>query len=138
MLYTLIKKKQRYSFGSALSIEAVYLSIPSVLAAEMNYDHLGCTYNPSSHEHLVEILLSKIKPKAKLGAYVLGYYQRKYGLPYKYYRANGLFSGLFKGVNLANNEKLEKIFYSITVKRCAFFTIFWSLYLTKDRAFSVR
>lgn len=93
----------------------------------MNYDHLGCTYNPSSHEHLVEILLSKIKPKAKLGAYVFGYYQRKYGLPYKYYRANGLFSGLFKGVNLANNEKLEKIFYNIHRKKIR---IFYNLLVT--------
>lgn len=126
--YALIRKSQKVlSFGSTPGIEAVYLGIPSVLAAEMNYDHLGCTYNPSSHEHLVEILLSKIKPKAKLGAYVFGYYQRKYGLPYKYYRANGLFSGLFKGVNLANNEKLEKIFYNIHRKKIR---IFYNLLVT--------
>ena len=117
--YTLIKNSEKVlSFGSTPGIEAVYLGVPSVLAAEMNYDHLGCTYNPDSHEHLVEILVSRIAPKPKLGAYIFGYYQRNYGLPYKHYQATALFAGLFKGEDLSDNDKLEKkLLYNLHRKK---------------------
>lgn len=119
--YALIKNSQKVlSFGSTPGIEAVYLGVPSVLAAEMNYDHLGSTYNPDSHEHLVKLLLTDLKPKPKIGAYIFGYYQMNYGKPYKYYKATGLFSGLFKGKNVAENKILDKFFYNIHRKKLRF------------------
>ena len=132
--YALIKNSQKVlSFGSTPGIEAVYLGVPSVLASEMNYDHLDSTYNPDSHEHLVKLLMTDLKPKRKLGAYIFGYYQMNYGKPYKYYKANGLFSGLFKGKNLEENKTLAKFFYNIHRKKLHFFYLF-ILYIFNKRS----
>ena len=120
-------------FPSTPGIEAVYLGVPSVLAAEMNYDHLDSTYNPDSHEHLVKLLLTNLKPKRKLGAYIFGYYQMNYGKPYKYYKSNGLFSGLFKGKNLEENKPLTRFFYNIHRKKIHFFYLF-ILYIFNKRS----
>lgn len=108
--YTLIKSANTVvTFGSTLGIEAVYLGTPSVLAAEMYYDHLDCTYNPSSHEELIKMIIKDLKPKRKLGAYMLGYYLMNYGLPYKYYKATELFSGKFKHAKVIHENYIDKI-----------------------------
>jgi hypothetical protein len=107
--YTMIKNANTVvTFGSTLGIEAVYLGTPSVLAAEMYYDHLGSTYNPSSHKELVKMIIMDLKPKRKLGAYILGYYLMNYGLPYKYYKATELFSGKFKHVKVTHENYIDK------------------------------
>ena len=120
--YTLIRNADSVlSFGSTIGIEAVHLGTPSILAAEMYYDHLECTYNPKSHEELIEMLTSDLKPKSRLGAYIFGFYQMNYGLPYKYYKATELFGGEFKGKKVIHKNYIDKvILYNIHRKKIRF------------------
>lgn len=120
--YTLIKNANTVvTFGSTLGIEAVYLGTPSVLAAEMYYDHLDSTYNPSSHNQLVNMINDNLEPKNKLGAYMLGYYLMNYGLPYKHYKAKELFSGTFKQVKVVHENYIDRIIlYNLHRKKLRF------------------
>jgi hypothetical protein len=94
------------TFGSTVGIEAVFFGKPSVLGGISWYKDLGGTYNPGTHGELIELLSKPLQPKPKLTALKYGYYMQTYGIPYKHYKADGIFRGKFKGVDLgASTEK---------------------------------
>ena len=67
--YTLLKNASKVvTFGSTMGIEAVYWGIPSILAGQSFYRNLGGTYNPKTHEELVELLYAELPPRENGGS----------------------------------------------------------------------
>jgi hypothetical protein len=85
------------SFGSTVGIEAAFWGKPSILAGKCFYRDLGSVYLPETHEELVRMALSDLPPKDRGGALMYGYYMNTYGRPFKYYKADTLFSGTYRG-----------------------------------------
>ena len=104
----MIKKSDKVlTFGSTVGIEAVYWGTPSILAGIAFYKDLGGTYNPESHEILIQLLTSELKPKNKQLALMYGYYYNTYGIQFKYYKPDSFLSGKFK------NERLKITQYAL-------------------------
>jgi hypothetical protein len=85
------------TFGSTVGIEAVYWGKPSILGGAGFYQDLGGTYNPSTHEELIEMLLADLPPRPKEPALKYGYYELLKGVEHVHYEAETLFRGKFKG-----------------------------------------
>jgi Capsule polysaccharide biosynthesis protein len=96
--YSLIEAADKVlTFGSTVGIEAVYWGTPSILAGQSFFRNLGGTYNPRSHNELIALLKTDLKPKDKQAALVYGYYMKTYGIPFKYFTATSILDGKFKG-----------------------------------------
>lgn len=105
------------TFGSTVGIEAVFWNKPSVLVGLSAYRNLGGTYNPSSHEELIKLLLNnKLPLKDKFPAIMYGYHMNTYGIPFKYYKAEGVGSGKFKGVDLNKVEVSRFVLWGFMIK----------------------
>jgi hypothetical protein len=99
--YTLVRAANKIvTFGSTVGIEAAFWGKPSILAGMSFYRNLGSVYTPSSHEELIEMLLSDLPPRNKDGALMYGYYRNTFGIKFKYFKAEGIFDGTFKDANL--------------------------------------
>jgi len=85
------------SFGSTVGIEAAFWGKPSILAGKCFYRELGSVYLPASHEEVIQMALAALEPKDRTGALMYGYYLNTFGREYKHFKAEGIFSGLFKG-----------------------------------------
>jgi hypothetical protein len=85
------------TFGSTVGIEAVFWGKPSILAGQAVYRNLGGTYNPNTHEELIEFLKADLEPKGKEAALMYGYYMKIFGIPFKYFRATDVCKGEYKG-----------------------------------------
>jgi hypothetical protein len=88
------------TFGSSMGIEASFWGKRSILAGICMYRNLGATYNPRSHEELVQMLGADLPAMPKEGALAYGYYRATFGVPFRYFRARGVFDGEFKSVRL--------------------------------------
>jgi Capsule polysaccharide biosynthesis protein len=96
--YTLLRTADKVlTFGSTIGIEAAYRGIPSILARWAAYEDLGSTYNPNSHEELMQLLLDPIDPKPADGAVDYAYYAKTFGNRLKYVTPLSAFSCAFKG-----------------------------------------
>jgi hypothetical protein len=99
--YALIAHSNKVvTFGSTVGIEAVFWGTPSILAGQSFYRNLGGTYNPKSHEELMEMLDSDLTPKDKIAAHMYGYYMNASGIPFMYYEPINIHEGTFKGKRL--------------------------------------
>jgi hypothetical protein len=76
------------AFRSTMSIEAVYWGKPCIVLSASIYKPLGATYNPSSHEEVVELIRSNLAPKDKTPAIKMGYYLMKRGFSNPYFKAD--------------------------------------------------
>ena len=100
--YEMVRSSDKVvTFLSSVGIEAAFREKPVILLGNNFYSSLGSTYNPKSHEEAVQLLLDKdLPPLDKTGALIYGYYRKMSGIPYKYYEAETLFSGKFKGTSI--------------------------------------
>lgn len=85
------------TFGSTVGIEAVYWGRPSVLAGRMWYQDFGGTYNPASHDELIDLLQADLKPRDREAALIFGYYLKTFGSPFRYFKFTGHCQGEFRG-----------------------------------------
>lgn len=76
------------SFRSTMSMEAAYWGKPSVILSASIYKPLGATYNPSTHEEVMELVRKVPPPKDNLPAIRFGYYQMTSGKLQKHYGGN--------------------------------------------------
>ncbi len=76
-------------FWSNAGIEAAYHGLPVVLVGRAMYEGVGATYNPRSHEELIELLLSPLVPKPSENAIKYGYYMEKFGTPFEHVKLEG-------------------------------------------------
>jgi hypothetical protein len=99
------------SFGSTVGIEAVYWGKPSIQLGHAYYNDLSCTYRPLTHELAVQLIVDNLSPKSKEGALIYGYYFNSFGIPFKDYLPIDLFSGEYKGKNIAKEPSALATFY---------------------------
>jgi len=95
------------TFGSSMGIEATFWGKPSILAGISMYRNLGATHNPASHAELVAMLRADLPPMPKEGALAYGYHRKTFGIPFRYFHADGVFDGEFKSVRLRPNPLLR-------------------------------
>ncbi len=96
--YELLRNSDRViSFGSTIGIEAAFWQVPSICCGRSYYEDLGSTYHPKSHEEVLLLLSKEIPPLPTVGALKYGYYEKNYGIPFKYFAPDGFFGGKFSG-----------------------------------------
>ena len=100
--YEMVRNSDKVvTFLSSVGIEASFREKPVILLGNNFYRSLGSTYNPESHDEAIQLLLNKdLPPLDKTGALIYGYYRKMSGIPYKYYEAETLFKGKFKGTTI--------------------------------------
>lgn len=108
------------TFGSTTGVEATFWDKPSILLGPSFYRDLDVTYNPKTHEELVSLITSNLRPKDKEGALMYGSYLYSRGTKFKYYQPNNFVEGTFKGVPLEEgffvkqlvrfNKKIKNLF----------------------------
>jgi len=88
------------TFGSTAGIEAAYWGIPSILAGMTYYRDLGVTYNPATHDELIQMLYRDLEPTPIEPTLAYGYFWPTFGVPHRYFTPDGHFKGRFKGVRV--------------------------------------
>ena len=88
------------TFGSTTGIEAAYWGVPSILVGIAFYRNFGITYNPATNNELIRMLHTDLQPKPIEPALAYGYFWSTFGVPFKYFTADGFYSGRFKGVRV--------------------------------------
>lgn len=115
--YALLRHADKVlTFGSTVGIEAVFWGKPSILAGISMYKNLGGTYNPSSHEDLIVLLKKKLETKDNKAALMYGFYMSTHGIPFKYYNAEGIGSGKFKGIDLNKVKVSRFVLWCLMIK----------------------
>ncbi len=106
--YHLINQaSQVVTFGSTVGIEATFMGKPSILAGKSFYINLGSSYDPSSHEELVELIKSDLEPKSKEKALMTAYFFGTFGIPFKHYQPEDFGLGKFKGKYIKADDGLR-------------------------------
>jgi hypothetical protein len=110
--YHLVKHAtQVITFGSTIGIEATFMGKPSILAGKSFYFNLGSSYDPSSHEELIELIKSDLEPKSMEKALMIAYFFGTFGIPFKHYQPEDFDLGKFKGkyINADDGFRLKLI-----------------------------
>jgi hypothetical protein len=121
------------TFGSTVGIEAAYWGTPSVLAGMSFYRNLDATYNPRSHEELLELLRADLRPKDREGALMYGYYCSTYGTAFKYFQATDLFEGKYRGTTVRPRRSLLKWLLARSGRRLQWYANRLSIALARKR-----
>jgi hypothetical protein len=97
--YALLRTAQKVlTWGSTIGIEAAYWKVPSIVAGWGTYMGLGSTYNPDTHDEVIDLLLRpRLEPKPIAGAIDYGFYSKSFGTRFKYVTPSGAFWALFNG-----------------------------------------
>ena len=64
------------------------------------YRNLGVTYNPETHDELIQLLHAQLEPKPMDPTLAYGYFWPTFGIPFKHFEPDGYFSGRFHGVRI--------------------------------------
>ena len=95
------------TFGSTMTIEAIYWGKPVVLLSQGEFNNFKGPTTPSKFEDIIDLCFYKKLPiPEKIDSIKIGYYLRTFGIKYKYYKPNDYLNGYFKGVNLSTGEAL--------------------------------
>lgn len=97
--YALLNAADRIlTFGSSVGIEATFWRKPSILAGMSFYRNLAATYNPGSHQEVMQLLhINELEPKPMEGALIYGHYHKTRGERFLYFKGLDVCDGLFKG-----------------------------------------
>jgi hypothetical protein len=96
--YTLLDHCDRILvFGSTIGVEACYWNKPVILNGRSFYEDLDCAYIPRTREELMELIRSDLPPKDREGALKYGYWEKRKGIPYRFYKAINVTRGTFLG-----------------------------------------
>ena len=85
------------TFGSTMGIEAMFWNRPSLLVGKAFYQSLEGIVQPKSHEEVIHFITHIPTVVANESAIKFGYWCSTFGTKFKYYEAEGLFSGKFMG-----------------------------------------
>ena len=106
------------TFGSTMGIEATYWGKPSILAGQASYENFNCVYMPKTHEELVRLLEEDIKPLPVESTLKYGFWEMSIGVPYEYFKEQGLKNGLptgtFDGIEI-KPDALPALWYKINI-----------------------
>ena len=107
--YALMRSADKIvTFGSTAGIEATYWGRPSILAGTCYYKNLGVTYNPRTHEELLDMIGSTLPAKKREDALMYGYYMYTFGIPFQYFEATDIFEGKFRGSRIQASNWVTK------------------------------
>ena len=100
--YALLKNAERVlTFGSTMGIEASFWGKPSILAGISFYRNLGATFNPHSHQEVMQLLRKKsLSCKPQEGALMYGYYEKTRGVKFQYFEGIDVRDGLFNNIRI--------------------------------------
>jgi hypothetical protein len=93
-------------FSSTIGIEAAFWSKPVILASRAFYESLDCIYKPKTHNELISLIKSDLKPLNSQSALKYGFREVTNGVEYKYFQEKGLDKktnlpyGIFKGQSI--------------------------------------
>jgi len=85
------------TFGSTIGIESLYWKKPSLLLGKAFYEDLEGIIKPASHEEAVRFIIDPPVINSNNSALKYGYWSITFGVPFKHFTADGLFSGEFMG-----------------------------------------
>jgi len=90
-------------YHSTVGIESVFWGTPSILLSDTSFDSINASvYRARSCQelfcHLTNLDNIIALPDTALP---YGHFWATYGIPFKFYRPNGLFSGQFLGINIS-------------------------------------
>lgn len=84
------------TFGSTMGIEAAFWNKPVIFAGRSFAEKLNCFYKPTSHEELMNLILSdNLTPLNNLDAIKYGYWEQNYGQKFLFYKPSTVTSGKF-------------------------------------------
>ena len=112
------------TFVSTVGVESVFWGTPTILLGNAFYKNLGGFYIPRTHDECIELLLKDLKPMAKTGPLMWGYYNARYGIKYKYYKPINHDIGYFKNKLILPSSILIIFNKSRWRKRLRFFDLF--------------
>ena len=96
------------TYGSTMTIEAVFWGKPSLLLSNYELSNFKGPIIPTTFDEIINLcFINKLKKPDRTDAIKLGYYFSTYGRKYKYYKAVDYLNGYFKGVNLSTGEVLH-------------------------------
>lgn len=118
--YNLMDSSEKVlTFRSTMGIEATYWNKPSILLGKAYYSGFDCVYKPKSHEEVIDLLLTENLPlKDKNSTKVFAFYYSVYGIPFRFYEPDSLFSGKFKGDLLTTKNDINS--YNVPILIIAF------------------
>lgn len=83
-----------------MGAESSFWGKPVILVGYSILNELEGFYQPHSHEELIQLLCSDLKPLPRTGAIMYGLWLRKGGIAFRHFSQTGFHSGTFKGVDL--------------------------------------
>jgi len=98
----LLKSNIVITFNSTMGIEATYWGIPSILCSNAIYENFNIAYKPSTHDEVINLIKSDLKPISKDDVLKYGYYHSLFGINFQYYRPADIWHGYFFYVDLHN------------------------------------
>lgn len=105
--YDIIKKSTKaISFLSTIGIEATRMSIPSITIGNPVYKGMDAVYEPTTKDHLLQLLNKKIQPKNKENTLPYGYFNLYYGPQLQFMKVLGL-SEFSQYSNILVNDPLS-------------------------------
>ncbi|MGI9259316.1 MAG: hypothetical protein ACR2QQ_10800 [Gammaproteobacteria bacterium] len=107
------------AFRSTMSIEAVYWKKPSIILSSSIFKPLGATYNPESHDEVIEMIRAALPPKDLTPALKVGYFRMRGGFTHPYFEGDirkGSRGYTFKGNRIAVG-RLQRMRYFIARER---------------------
>lgn len=110
--YALVDNCQKImTFGSTVGVEATYFGKVSILAGVTLYDNLDCVYIADNYETLYKYLEMDLEPKPRQNCIKYVYWISSFGIPFTYFKPNGLFDGTFLGVKVKSKKykKIERV-----------------------------
>ena len=103
-------------FGSSIGAEATFWGKPSILLGPCFYKNFDCVFRPKNHKDAMQLATRPLFSCDPNGAIMYGYWLQTHGIAFKYFKADDLFEGKFKGqtVYARNSNKLaHRIFYKL-------------------------
>ena len=107
------------AFRSTMSIEAVYWNKPSIILSSSIFKPLGATYNPESHDAVIEMIRAELPPKDPTPVLKVGYFRMRGGFTHPYYEGDIRKGGkgyTFKG-NRVRVGRFQRVRYFLARER---------------------
>jgi hypothetical protein len=97
--YALLDRAEKVlSFGSTVGIEAAFWGRVSIVAGRSAFEGLGSTYEPSTHDEVVRLIVdTTLHSLPRAGALAYGYYEQTRGQRFQYFEGTDVWEGKFKG-----------------------------------------
>lgn len=105
------------TFGSTMATEACYWGKPSILAGHSVFESLDCSYRPSNHIELVNLIKSDLTPKDKVHAIKYGFWEKMRGIPYTHFEHYDLHKCSYKGKRVSPNLFYRIIFFLVQLSK---------------------